>query len=291
MTKILLSTLIVFTSIMNFAQSQGPNSPGIAVGVPNSSCLSCPGSDFNNIPNVYMQDNAVASVALMQNGNCFQSTCYYSRYIYASNFGFTIPGTATITGIVTEIYRQSGNVGSATDSTIRLGKTNLGAVSMNKAGPNPWPLTAAYYSYGSAIDMWATTWTPTEINSSTFGLWFRVFNMSTNPTTPTVDHIRITVYYSTSTGIFSQTYSPSALNAYQNNNELEIAFISNEQIGKGAIKIFNLMGDLQMKKELTNIPAGMNSEKFALNDLAPGIYFVRLESGTSVQTRKIFIHD
>src|SRR5689334_14305615 len=109
MKKILLSSIILLSALTLFGQSQGPNNPG--TGYCNSPFLACPDSIWHSAPAVAMQDNALATVVINPIGNCFQSNCFYTRFLYASNYGFTIPGTATITGILAEIYRFSGNTG------------------------------------------------------------------------------------------------------------------------------------------------------------------------------------
>ena len=69
------------------AQVQGPNNPGTVI-IANLACLSCPGSIFNNYNNVKLNDNVNAAVFLSQTTFCFQSQCYYTRNLLASNFGF-----------------------------------------------------------------------------------------------------------------------------------------------------------------------------------------------------------
>ncbi len=54
-----------------------------------------------------------------------------------------------------------------------------------------WPTTDTYISYGSPTNLWSTSWTPAQINSSGFGA---AIGASVSNGTAQVDHMRITVY-------------------------------------------------------------------------------------------------
>jgi len=119
-----------------------------------------------------------------------------SQVLKCYNFGFSIPSSATIVGILVErdAYRTSGS-GEGGDIEGYLMKSG------SKVGAN---LSAAwissdtdtYYSYGGSTYLWGTTWTPAEINDSGFGFWLKVISDLGNGVTFYVDHIRCKVYYS-----------------------------------------------------------------------------------------------
>jgi hypothetical protein len=56
--------------------------------------------------------------------------------------------------------------------------------------------TDATVTYGSSTDLWGTTWTPAEVNSSNFGLRLKVQNANASSRTASVDYMELTVYYS-----------------------------------------------------------------------------------------------
>jgi hypothetical protein len=124
-----------------------------------------------------------------------------SYYLKATNFGFNIPATNTIVGIVVEIERKSSIPPSGTgvvDNTVKLVKGGT-VVGDNKADTaNAWPTSDTYKSYGGSNDLWGTTWTPSDINTSTFGVVLSVNFYASGPLTAYVDHIRVTVYYAAS---------------------------------------------------------------------------------------------
>ena len=291
MKKKILFFNAILISAQIFSQTAGPNNPSAAVTVPSSACLACPGSVWMNETNVFLLDNNISAVGLMPNGNCFQSTCYYSRYLYASNFGFSIPGTATITGITVDIHRQSGNPNSATDSTIKLVKNSIPS-GANRAMLTPWPTSAAYYNYGSSSDLWGNTWAPTDINVSTFGVYLKIYNMDGNvTTTPSVNHIRITIDYTMPTGVhYSVSAFPSAMNVYQTEDEINVSLILDQAVSKAFLKVYNAVGQVELQKEFSDMPTGIVTENFCTADLNSGIYFVQFSSGNNMVTKKVLIH-
>src|SRR6185503_9957784 len=102
MTKHIISVvLFVLLSAKVFGQLsyEGPNNPATVVQVPSFACLSCPGAGWMNADSVMDADGIVAGVGFNMYPNCFQSTCFYSRALVAETFKFTIPLSATITGI------------------------------------------------------------------------------------------------------------------------------------------------------------------------------------------------
>lgn len=129
-----------------------------------------------------------------------------SNYLIGSNFNFTIPGSATINGISVAMRRCSTRIDSTNfviDNFVSLVRngTFLGD---NKADIiNNWPAasTSMVY-YGNNADLWGTTWTPSQINDSTFGFALSCKlqkSIITNIQRAYVDYISITVYYTEGT--------------------------------------------------------------------------------------------
>lgn len=116
-----------------------------------------------------------------------------SDYLQATNFGFSIPNGATITGIKVEVEAH-GTIGGGTDSADLTAKLIKGGsiVGNNKAVISTFPTGDAYIPYGSSSDLWGTTLTPADVNASNFGFAYQV---TSNAGTASIDHIRITVYY------------------------------------------------------------------------------------------------
>lgn len=109
------------------------------------------------------------------------------------DFGFSIPSGATIDGIEIFAERQAGSNGVFGRVVLRRGTAPL-EISEDETGF--WPInTDGTYKFGSTSDLWGTTWTPSIINDSSFGLYYT--GRSTNGgQTVAVDSLRIRVWYS-----------------------------------------------------------------------------------------------
>lgn len=126
--------------------------------------------------------------------------------ISATNFGFSIPSTATVTGVIVEIGRASSQLAVIPDpryiidNTVKIIKAGS-PVGNNKADvSNKWNVPPVYpnIQYGSESDLWGTTLTASEVNASNFGVAFTAEgdDQSGGTTSADVDYIRIKVFYS-----------------------------------------------------------------------------------------------
>lgn len=145
-------------------------------------------SDWSDASNIAAED---AGGAVNRNEEDQQS-----RYLVASNFGFSVPAGTTITGISVEVLRRvspDGN-GTAVDAAVRIVKGGVIGGS-DRSGTDPWPTAFGWRSYGSATDLWGETWTPSDFNNPSFGV---AISASVDVTRPElvleVDAIRITVH-------------------------------------------------------------------------------------------------
>lgn len=165
--------------------SVGPKSPTAVTNGATGSTL------WTNPTNCYSSDDSRATATPTASSSG-------TRPLIATGFDFSaIPSDATIDGIVLEIERSCSSTSrNPRDSFIRLQKTNDTPVGDNKAVASTWPTTDAYATYGSASDLWGTTWTVAEIQASSFGTWLQCTRASgKGPGQCRIDHVRITVYY------------------------------------------------------------------------------------------------
>lgn len=121
---------------------------------------------------------------------------FVSNYLKATNFGFSIPGSATITGIVVTHGDRAVVPGpsSGTDNSIRLVKG--GAITGDdKSSGSSWAIDPPEVkTFGSSTDLWGGVWTPDDINSSGFGTVLALTIPANS--LAAVDYISITVHYS-----------------------------------------------------------------------------------------------
>ena len=167
--------------------SQGPLLPAIAVDLFDD-------VTWSNITNIQNNKNDGTYTVC--------ANLHYAQQpstIYVSNFGFSIPTSATINGITVQINKYADN--DITDEAVFLVDNTGTYVGTNKKiTAYFWPTNNnAPQTYGDSSDLWGTTWTPSIINSNNFGLqlkgyWgsFTKFNFDVY-----VSWVKITVNYTT----------------------------------------------------------------------------------------------
>ncbi len=177
--------LIALPSRIAQADTVGPNNPGTGTNVPGI------GSEtWSNPGDITSPGSPYASVTLYQGHR-------YSNYLVGSNYGFSVPGEATITGIEVRINRMSSSRNpSVVDNEIRLVRDDV-VVGENRAITNTWPTSLTVVTYGGPTDLWGATWTVAQINSDQFGVALAAYrdNNGNNSRQALVDALQITVYY------------------------------------------------------------------------------------------------
>ena len=116
-----------------------------------------------------------------------------THYLKATDFGFSIPVGATISGIIVKIEKLGSNV--ASDHSVKIVKGGIVGGVEHSAG-EALPAVKTYTTYGSAVDQWGLPWTPADINDVGFGVAYSAVldpGLAWGPAG--VDHISITVYY------------------------------------------------------------------------------------------------
>lgn len=120
-------------------------------------------------------------------------------YLKATNFGFSIPADAVINGVLVEAQSKlSAGLGYWVQVSLVKAGTMAGSILSGDA--NAVTTTLSYSSIpssGASTNLWGNTLTPSDINDSGFGVEISLLNDSTSATA-SFDHVRITVYYTTS---------------------------------------------------------------------------------------------
>jgi len=135
--------------------------------------------NWSNPDNAKVSDDTYATVTL---------SSQRSHYLKATNFGFNIPSNATITSIIpiVEAKTASGEVNIFTN-VVKAG-TILTIQSQGLA----FNTTESTQNVGAGL--WFSSWTPSDINNSGFGVAVAIKQYSTD--TISVDSIKIKVKYS-----------------------------------------------------------------------------------------------
>ncbi|MGB9847751.1 MAG: hypothetical protein ACPLKV_00850, partial [Minisyncoccia bacterium] len=164
----------------------GPNNPSAA-----SDDSSNGGSVAWTSPtNVYTSNDVYAS-ATIPGGT--DPDYYWTDYLKATGFGFSIPSSANILGIKVEVEAKAS---AASSIGLRALLVKAGTPVGNERG-SLLTTSDVYYSLGGETDLWGTTWSYSDINNSNFGVVISAYNWDTLARTAYIDHIRITVYYTT----------------------------------------------------------------------------------------------
>lgn len=136
---------------------------------------------WTNIDNAKVSDNSYAS---------YTYTFLRSYYLIAKNFGFSIPDTATITGVQIE-FEGTSDVNSggcnAVSGIIKNGATE------GTFQTNTWTSGEKYYSKGGTSNLLGASLSYSDVNSSNFGMY--VFQNSGWPNSTQIDHMRMSVSY------------------------------------------------------------------------------------------------
>lgn len=121
-----------------------------------------------------------------------------TNYLEYSDFAFSIPSTATITGINVELTKAS-QLGFSKDAHMYIMKAGAVQTAVDKADlSTQWPANPGQLTkdYGGSSDLWGQTWTPADINNSGFGFAFAA--QYAGPGTPEAAAVYstvVTVYY------------------------------------------------------------------------------------------------
>lgn len=162
--------------------SQGPLFPTAASG--NTATLGGGSVVWTNPQNIQANDGVFAS--------CLPGVSITDD-LRGSTYGFTVPATATIRGILLEVAANS-------PATTNVEKFNVvaleggGGASANRAAGLLTP-TLTTFSFGGSADLWGTTWTPAQINAATFVSNISFSSTGGGPGTLQVDFHRITVFF------------------------------------------------------------------------------------------------
>lgn len=127
------------------------------------------------------------------------------NYFICTGLSSTVPSGATINGITVNIERyNSVTVGDFTltinDNAIYLTKDGSTVVGSNKSTGAAWQSSDnnTPVTFGGSADLWGTTWTAAEINSSTFGVMISpslTFDNSESGSNVKIDQVSITIDY------------------------------------------------------------------------------------------------
>jgi hypothetical protein len=123
-------------------------------------------------------------------------TSAITNYLNCQNFGFAVPSTATITGVVVTINRGASIANKLQDSSVKLIKGGTVQGTSNHTA-TLWPIARTSEDHGGENNLWGLSLSPSDVNASDFGVAFAATNTDSVARNATVDAVLITVFYTT----------------------------------------------------------------------------------------------
>ncbi|MBU0622817.1 MAG: DUF11 domain-containing protein [Gammaproteobacteria bacterium] len=164
---------------------------GVSVTANPTACVDATGigtRTWGTLTGPLASDNAYASASV--DGST-------THFLKCTGYGFAIPATAPVVGIVVNVERKSSSTanGGSEDAAMRLVRADV-IQAVDRSSATTYTTADVAMAHGGATDLWGG-WTAAEINLPTFGAAFAATKPSNNggAHTITVDHMPITVYY------------------------------------------------------------------------------------------------
>ncbi|MBL8849455.1 MAG: hypothetical protein JNG89_07215, partial [Planctomycetaceae bacterium] len=114
-----------------------------------------------------------------------------SSTLQLTNFGFSIPTGSTITGIAVALTTTGPN-SPRSGHSVKLTKNGTTVAGTTSSVTGTWATGSP--TVGGSTNLWGTTWTPSEINSSNFGLLIQIEGRD-DSSTYRLDRAQVTVTY------------------------------------------------------------------------------------------------
>jgi uncharacterized repeat protein (TIGR01451 family) len=186
------------------------SSLGPILALPESASAATSGPNFPTVStgSTWSTGSDVPANAYTSNNSCARSNSA-GEVLKLTGFSFAVPATDVISGILVEVEYASSDSSSPTAS-VRLVKagTAVGDTRNIQATPSAADCASAEFVSVGATDMWGTTWTPTEINASDFGVL--ISNIASG--NHRIDSVRITVTHAPVPTTATLTLEKSVIN-------------------------------------------------------------------------------
>ena len=187
------------TLSINYTTPDNPGmtmSPSVAQEVDNALYNNWSSGTINNI---FSSNDTRASCEFVSSNQC--------DFLRTTGYGFSIPPTAIIQGIVVEVEGYFSSAPASPTMLVNLVKNGAEVGQQKTNGTDQ--INETYVTFGTFTDLWSTTFTPAEVNASNFGASVRAYTSGGSSIFFYVDHVRISVYYTTSTPTPTPTPTPT----------------------------------------------------------------------------------
>ncbi len=131
------------------------------------------------------------------------NTGAHTDFLFARDLGFAIPAGATVTGIEVCIQAKESVGATMTIDSVKLFKARV-PVGVSQSTHPSLSTALTWYSIGSCVNLWGTTWLPSDINSTGFGVGVSVKQAccsgcgASSAELADIDQIQVAVFYNSS---------------------------------------------------------------------------------------------
>jgi hypothetical protein len=154
------------------------------------------GDVWANLNNIKVEDGNLTTCTLYNSPPAIPPNTP-SNALLATNFGFTVPSSATVLGVIVKILvKRVSGTSAVYDSAVKLVGV---AGSVSKYNPYAWVDSLHWDAYGGGDDKWGTVLTPAIVNNAAFGVSFQV-QCTGDPGSGAVagvDYLTVAVFFST----------------------------------------------------------------------------------------------
>lgn len=154
-------SLAIWTGLTGGGSEASAKTPGTV----NQSTWSEATIIWTNTTNAKVVDTAYAEADITPPGS-------RTNYLNATSFGLSVPTEATITGISVQMACVKRDNTTISDYRVELIKEGVvGGTNEARFKDLPYP-NEETRTWGNSTNLWGRTWTPAQVNSSTFGVAF-----------------------------------------------------------------------------------------------------------------------
>jgi hypothetical protein len=271
----LIFAFCLFTPSIYFPQSFSVTSDPSSFSVESFS-----GIGWNNCNNSNVSDDLRANSGIMIG---IVTTNTPTDLLRTESYGFSIPSTAVICGIEIQIEKRATGLmigSSVRDYSLQLMKSGL-ATGTLVANSNDWTGSDQITTYGGSSDLWGTTWTPADINSSGFGCLFSVRLTSGIAgifLDAQVDHVQITIHYTVSPLAIDLVYFDASV---MDNRNVKLKWITETEQNNDHFVIQHSTDAINWKDKGTIPGAGNSSSRLNYecvdDETSSGLSYYRLK--------------
>ena len=192
--KSILDDIVIYECTSGTQTSTGKTSPAEGFSFKDTGDSNVGWNDATNIT-----DGSVATYSVAINDGTTAEQ-FDAQILKATNFGFAVPTDSIINGVELEFVAKSSHANKFVDSVftrkVNLVKDNVILSTNIVDGIDVWGTSNTTYTWGNSSEMWGTTLSPADVNSSEFGISIQPqITSMVNEVIASIATVKLNVYY------------------------------------------------------------------------------------------------